>query len=59
VIPRAGKVAFTRPYGVAGIAFLYGYFRAMLARRPQGGDVEYRRFVRGELVGRLRRRLRA
>jgi hypothetical protein len=58
IIPRAAKVALTRPYGLAGIWFLFGYFRAMSARRPRLGDEEYRQFVRRELAARILRPLR-
>ena len=58
VVPRAGKVALSRPYVASGVAFLYGYARARVRRRERLGDEAYRRFVRRELLDRLRRRLR-
>ena len=45
----------SRPRGVSGVAFLYGYLRA--AVRPsisRAGDAEYRRFVRRDELRRLR-----
>ncbi len=53
VVLRSFKVALQRPYGLSGIAFLYGYFRALLKAQPKVEDEGYRRFVRGELRGRL------
>lgn len=35
-----------RPFVVGGAAMLYGYFSAMLQRRPRHGDEELRRFIR-------------
>lgn len=53
VVPRAAKVALSRPYLVSGLAFLYGYGHAMVRRRGRVEDPEYRRFVRGELLARI------
>jgi poly-beta-1,6-N-acetyl-D-glucosamine synthase len=53
VILRSFKVALQRPYGVSGIAFLYGYFEALLNSQPKVEDECYRQFVRGELRSRL------
>lgn len=53
VILRSFKVALQRPYGLSGIAFLYGYFRALLHSQPKVEDDGYREFVRGELRTRL------
>jgi glycosyltransferase involved in cell wall biosynthesis len=49
VILRSFKVALQRPYGLSGIAFLYGYFRAYLKAQPKVEDDGFKRFVRGEL----------
>ena len=46
---RSFKVALQRPYGLSGIAFLYGYFRALLKAQPKVEDDGFKRFVRGEL----------
>jgi biofilm PGA synthesis N-glycosyltransferase PgaC len=46
---RALKVGTMSPVGFAGVAFLYGYFRAALRSAPKVEDEEFRRFVRGEL----------
>jgi poly-beta-1,6-N-acetyl-D-glucosamine synthase len=59
VVPRAAKVALTRPWVISGAAFLYGYVRAAIERRERIGDEEYRRFVRREFIQRVRRTLRA
>ncbi len=61
VVPRAVKVALTRPYGLAGIAFLYGYFRAAVERQERLGDEAYRSFIRAEFLARIHpmRRIRA
>jgi biofilm PGA synthesis N-glycosyltransferase PgaC len=52
---RAFKVALERPRGFSGIAFLYGYARAAVARAPRVEDEAFLAFVRGELYGRMRR----
>jgi biofilm PGA synthesis N-glycosyltransferase PgaC len=46
---RSFKVALQRPYGLSGIAFLYGYFNALLKAQPKVEDERFKRFVRGEL----------
>lgn len=46
---RAFKLALSRPRGLSGIAFLYGYLRSAARRVPRVDDPEFRRFVRGEL----------
>lgn len=46
---RSFKVALQRPYGLSGIAFLYGYFHALLKAQPKVEDDRFKRFVRGEL----------
>jgi glycosyltransferase involved in cell wall biosynthesis len=53
VILRSFKVALQRPYGLSGIAFFYGYFRAYLKAQPKVEDERFKRFVRGELRTRL------
>jgi hypothetical protein len=54
VTMRAFKVARERPRLISGVAFLYGYLKAMLSRSPQVEDPEFRRFVRRELRERER-----
>lgn len=46
---RSFKVALQRPYGLSGMAFLYGYFHALLKAQPKVEDDGFKRFVRGEL----------
>lgn len=53
VILRSFKVALQRPYLLSGIAFLYGYFQALLNSQPKVEDERYREFVREELRSRL------
>jgi len=53
VVLRSFKVALQRPYGLSGIAFLYGYFNALLKAQPKVEDDRFKRFVRGELRGRV------
>ena len=43
---RSLKVACSRPYGLSGIAFLYGYVRAAVRREDRVEDDRFRRFVR-------------
>lgn len=50
---RAFKVALQRPYGLSGIAFLYGYYRALLKAQPKVEDEAFKRFVRTELRARI------
>jgi glycosyltransferase involved in cell wall biosynthesis len=50
---RALKVARSRPVGLSGMAFVYGYARAFARRVERVPDREYRRFTRRELYGRL------
>jgi len=52
VFLRSFKVALQRPYGLSGIAFLYGYLRAVLEAQPKVEDDGFRRFVRAELRAR-------
>jgi hypothetical protein len=55
VLLRALKSAVRfAPPGVSGLAFLSGYLGAALRGVPQVEDAEFRRFIRGELNGRLR-----
>jgi poly-beta-1,6-N-acetyl-D-glucosamine synthase len=56
---RSLKAATEPPVALSGVAFLYGYARAALRRQPQVPDPAFRRFVRAELRGRLRRALTA
>lgn len=51
---RAFKVARTRPRGLSGLAFLYGYLRSAVRRVPRVDDREFSRFVRRELHERMR-----
>jgi hypothetical protein len=55
VAPRSLKVAGWRPYGLSGAAYLYGYLRAAARREERVEDEAFRRFVAGELRGRLGR----
>jgi poly-beta-1,6-N-acetyl-D-glucosamine synthase len=50
---RAFKLALSRPRGLSGIAFLYGYLRSAVRRVPRVEDAEFRRFVHGELRARM------
>jgi glycosyltransferase involved in cell wall biosynthesis len=50
---RSFKVGMSRPYGLTGIAFLYGYFHALLKAQPKVEDEGFKQFVRGELRGRV------
>lgn len=56
---RAFKVARTRPRGLSGLAFLYGYLRSAVRRVPRVDDREFSRFVRRELRERMRDELAA
>jgi glycosyltransferase involved in cell wall biosynthesis len=51
---RSLKIATWRPYGLSGLAFLYGYVRAALRGEDRVEDEQYRRFVARELRGRVR-----
>ncbi len=51
---RAFKVARTRPRGLSGVAFLYGYLRSGIGRVKRVDDPAFRKFVRTELRGRAR-----
>ena len=50
---RALKVAGTRPRGLSGMAFFYGYIRAAVRRTERVPDREFRRFARRELRQRM------
>jgi glycosyltransferase involved in cell wall biosynthesis len=50
---RSLKVARSRPLGVSGVAFLYGYARAAARRTERVPDPDFRRFVRRELRRRM------
>jgi biofilm PGA synthesis N-glycosyltransferase PgaC len=50
---RSFKVALQHPYGLSGIAFLYGYFHALLKAQPKVEDDGFKRFVREELRTRI------
>jgi len=54
VTMRAFKAGRSRPRGVSGLAFLYGYLHAGLTRTSRVEDAEFRRFVRAELRNRAR-----
>jgi hypothetical protein len=51
-------VRFT-PWGVSGLAFLWGYLAAALRGVPRVDDAEFRRYVRRELRARIVTSLRA
>ncbi len=53
-LARSLKAALARPYGLSGIAFLFGYCAAALRRLPRVEDERFRRFVRAELRVRVR-----
>jgi poly-beta-1,6-N-acetyl-D-glucosamine synthase len=50
---RAVKVARTRPVGLSGLAFFYGYVRAAARRTERVPDREFRRFAQRELRRRM------
>ena len=50
---RAVKMARSRPRGLSGVAFLYGYLRCYARRAPRVEDPEFRRFVHRELRERM------
>jgi biofilm PGA synthesis N-glycosyltransferase PgaC len=50
---RSLKVARSRPFGLSGAAFLYGYTRAAVVQADRVPDPDFRRFVRRELRGRM------
>jgi biofilm PGA synthesis N-glycosyltransferase PgaC len=54
VAMRALKLARTRPRGLSGVAFMYGYLRSGARRAPRVEDPAFRSFVRREIRGRVR-----
>jgi glycosyltransferase involved in cell wall biosynthesis len=50
---RSLKVARSRPFGLSGLAFLYGYAMAGMRRTERVPDPAFRRFVRRELRQRM------
>ena len=50
---RSVKVARTRPLGISGAAFFYGYVRSAVRRTERVPDREFRRFARRELRRRM------
>ena len=52
VLLRSVKLAARRPYGLHGLAYVFGYVRAALRRRERVSDPAYRRFTHRELRGR-------
>jgi poly-beta-1,6-N-acetyl-D-glucosamine synthase len=48
---KAGRLALSRPRGLAGAAYAWGYLRAALRRTPRVEHPGYGRFVRAELRG--------
>lgn len=52
---RSLKIARSRPIGVSGLAFFYGYVRAAVRRVERVPDAEFRRYARRELRWRMRR----
>ena len=59
VVLRSFKLALSRPRGLSGVAFLYGYLRSAARRVPRVEDTQFRRFVHGELRARMLGVLRA
>jgi biofilm PGA synthesis N-glycosyltransferase PgaC len=53
VFARSFKVAVQKPYVLSGIAFLYGYMKALLKAEPKVEDSRFKLFVRRELRGRF------
>jgi biofilm PGA synthesis N-glycosyltransferase PgaC len=53
VMLRSVKVARRSPFGLSGVAFLYGYVRAAAVAVDRVPDPEYRYFTRRELRGRM------
>jgi biofilm PGA synthesis N-glycosyltransferase PgaC len=54
VMLRSLKVACSKPRGISGLAFLYGYLRSMVRRDDRVEDERFRRFVARELQARVR-----
>jgi poly-beta-1,6-N-acetyl-D-glucosamine synthase len=59
VFLRSFKVATIWPFGISGVAFLYGFLRSAARSQARVDDEQFRRFVRSELRQRLLRPLRA
>ena len=57
IILRSLKLSFVRPWGMVGLAYLFGYVRAALRRRRRVQDPAYRRFTRRELRRRVAKSL--
>ena len=57
VLLRSIKLATVKPYGLSGLAFLYGYLRAARTGADRVDDEQFRRFVRHELRQRMLRPL--
>jgi glycosyltransferase involved in cell wall biosynthesis len=51
---RSFKVACSRPFGISGLAFFYGYVRSAVRREERVEDERFRRFVARELRSRAR-----
>jgi biofilm PGA synthesis N-glycosyltransferase PgaC len=51
---RSLKIARSRPLGISGIAFFYGYVRSAVRRVERVPDPEFRTFARRELRQRMR-----
>jgi glycosyltransferase involved in cell wall biosynthesis len=51
---RSFKVACSRPFGISGLAFFYGYARSAVRREERVEDERFRRFVARELRSRAR-----
>jgi poly-beta-1,6-N-acetyl-D-glucosamine synthase len=54
VMLRALKTAASRPWGLTGPAYLWGYLSAAVRSMPRVEDTEFRAFFRRELRGRAR-----
>lgn len=54
---RSLKLAASRPFGLNGLAYLFGYVRAVVHRKDRVRDRAYRRFARRELRRRMIRLL--
>jgi poly-beta-1,6-N-acetyl-D-glucosamine synthase len=50
---RSVKIGRSRPFGISGVAFFYGYVRAAAVRTERVPDPDFRRFVRRELRQRM------
>jgi biofilm PGA synthesis N-glycosyltransferase PgaC len=53
VLLRSVKQATFPPFGLSGLAFLWGYFAAAVRATPQVPDPAFRRHIRSELHGRF------